>query len=269
MEQRRMPSQCGRRHPKQISLENGWLCRMEVSRFCFQERKLDMIKIKIGNGRWETDIRFPISESELCKKLEAIHIMEDEGNQQPVTVKEIYWPEEFSVLEGQQVDLNEMNYLAKRLDSLDDLEMDQFLIGISKLDEPSLKNLINLTFNLDRFTLAQDVRNYGTIGRAYVLNTEGAVPANDEDDPKYAVIGKELIDRGLGEITSKGLLIYDSASPLEEVYDGHTFPPYYDRSDFVLSVTLEYNGRQELLLFPGEELAIRKAFRWFGIIENK
>ena len=228
-----------------------------------------MIKIKIGNDRWETDIRFPISESEMYKKLAAIHATNGEGNQQPVTVKGIYWPEEFSVLEGRQVDLNEMNYLAKRLDSLDDLEMDQFLIGVSKLDEPSPKNLINLTFNLDRFTLAQDVRNYGTIGRAYVLNTEGAVPANDEDDPKYAAIGKKLIDRGLGEITAKGLLIYDSASPLEEVYDGYTFPPYYDRSDFVLSVTLEYNGRKELLLLPDEELAICEAFRWFGIIESE
>ena len=52
-----------------------------------------------------------------------------------------------------------MNYLAKRLDSFDTMEMDQFLIGISMLDDPSLKNLINLTFNIDHFTLVQDVSN--------------------------------------------------------------------------------------------------------------
>ena len=98
-----------------------------------------------------------------------------------------------------------MNYLAKRLDSFDTMEMDQFLIGISMLDDPSLKNLINLTFNIDHFTLVQDVSNYGKIGRAYAINTEGAVPANDEDDPKYAALGKRLIDRGLARITAKGL----------------------------------------------------------------
>ena len=131
-----------------------------------------MIKIKIGNADRETDIRFPISESNLYNKLAAIHAIDSMDEQQPVTVTGIYWPEEFSVLEGRQVNLDEMNYLAKRMDSFDTREMDQFLIGISMLDDPSLKDYINLTFNLDHFTLVKDVSNYGKIGRAYVINTD-------------------------------------------------------------------------------------------------
>ena len=118
-----------------------------------------MIKLKIGNAGRETDIRFPISESDLYNRLAAIHAIDSTDAQQPVTVTGIYQPEEFSVLEGRQVNLYEMNYLAKRLDSFDTMEMDQFLIGISMLDDPSLKNLINLTFNIDHFTLVQDVSN--------------------------------------------------------------------------------------------------------------
>ena len=87
-----------------------------------------MIKIKIGNGDRETDIRFPISESDLYNKLVAIHAIDSTGEQQSVTVTGFYWPEEFSVLEGCQVNLDEMNYFAKRLDSFDDREMDQFLM---------------------------------------------------------------------------------------------------------------------------------------------
>ncbi len=225
-----------------------------------------MIKIKIGNGDRETDIRFPISESDLYNKLAAIHAIDSSDAQQPVTVTSIYWPEEFSVLEGRQVNLDEMNYLAKRMASFDSREMDQFLVGISMLDKPSLKNLINLTFNLDHFTLVQDVSNYGKIGRAYVMNTEGAVPANDEDDPKYATLGKRLIDRGLARITAKGLLIYDPFDKLTEVYDGQTFPEYYHRSDYIVDVLLGYNGRQELVLLPEEELAIRKAVARLGAL---
>lgn len=222
-----------------------------------------MIKIKIGNGDRETDIRFPISESDLYDKLAEIHAIDSSDVQQPVTVTGIYWPEEFSVLEGRQVNLDEMNYLAKRLDSFDDREMDQFLIGISMQDEPSLKNLINLTFNIDHFTLVQDVSNYGKIGRAYVMNTEGAVPANDEDDPKYATLGKRLIDRGLARITAKGLLIYDPFDKLTEVYDGQTFPEYaYDST--LASAEVSYNGHTELLLLPDEELAIKKAIARLG-----
>ena len=222
-----------------------------------------MIKIRIRNFDNEIDVDFPISENELYAKFSEIHAIEGRDAPQSAFVTEIYWPEEFSVLEGRQLNLDEMNYLAKRMESFDDREMDQFLIGISTLDNPSLKNLINLTFNIDHFTLVQDVSNYGKIGRAYVINTEGAVPANDEDDPKYAAIGKNLVDRGLAQITAKGLLIYDPFNELNKVYDGQTFPEYYYRSTLA-SAEVSYGGRTELLLLPDEALAIKKAIARLG-----
>ena len=170
-----------------------------------------MIKIRIRNAGHEIDVRFPISESELFAKLAEIHAVEGRNTAQSVYVSEVYWPEEFSALKNWYVNLDELNYLARRMESFDTLEYDQFLIGITKLDSKEVKDLINLTFNLNRFTLCQDVSSYGKIGRAYVLNTEGSVPAYDEDDPKYAAIGKELIDR---EISS------DHSFP-RAVRDGH------------------------------------------------
>ena len=166
-----------------------------------------MIKIRIKNADHEIDIRFPISESELFAKLGEIHAVEGRDAAQSALVTEVYWPEEFSMLKDRFANLDELNYLGKRMESFDTLEYDQFLIGISKLDSKDVKDLINLTFNLNHFTLCQDVSSYGKIGREYVLNTEGAVPAHDEDDPKYATIGKDLIDRGLAQITERGLLM--------------------------------------------------------------
>ena len=222
-----------------------------------------MIKIRIRNAGHEIDVRFPISESELFAKLAEIHAVEDRNAAQSVYVTEVYWPEEFSALKDRYANLDELNYLARRMESFDTLEYDQFLIGISKLDSKEVKNLINLTFNLHHFTLCQDVSSYGKIGRAYVLNTEGSVPAYDEDDPKYAAIGKELIDRGLAQITAKGLLIYNPFEKLTEVYDGQTFPEYYYESTLA-SAEVGYNDRTELILLPGEELAIKKALARLG-----
>lgn len=136
-----------------------------------------MIKIRIRNADHEVDVRFPISESELFAKLAEIHAVEDRNAAQSVYVTEVYWPEEFSALKDRYANLDELNYLARRMESFDTLEYDQFLIGISKLDSKEVKNLINLTFNLHHFTLCQDVSSYGKIGRAYVLNTEGSVLA--------------------------------------------------------------------------------------------
>lgn len=222
-----------------------------------------MIKIRIKNADHEIDVQFPISENKLYAKLAEIHAIEGKDAPQSAFVTEVYWPEELSMLKDRFANLDELNYLARRMESFDYHEYDQFLIGITKLENPTEKDLINLTFNLDHFTLCKDVSSYGKIGREYVMNTEGAVPAHDEDDPKYAAIGKDLIDRGLAQITAKGLLIYNPFDELTEVYDGQTFPEYYYENSLA-SAEVSYNGRTELLLLPGEEIAIKKALFRLG-----
>ena len=122
-----------------------------------------MIKIRIKNADHEIDIRFPISESELFAKLGEIHAVEGRDAAQSALVTDVYWPEEFSMLKDRFANLDELNYLGKRMESFDTLEYDQFLIGISKLDSKDVKDLINLTFNLNHFTLCQDVSSYGTL----------------------------------------------------------------------------------------------------------
>ena len=54
-------------------------------------------------------------------------------------MSEVYWPKEFTMLKDRYANLDELNYLAKRMESFFDLEMDQFLIGISKMDNPDVK----------------------------------------------------------------------------------------------------------------------------------
>lgn len=222
-----------------------------------------MIKIRIKNADHEIDVQFPISENKLYAKLAEIHAIEGKDAPQSAFVTEVYWPEELSMLKDRFANLDELNYLARRMESFDYHEYDQFLIGITKLENPTEKDLINLTFNLDHFTLCKDVSSYGKIGREYVMNTEGAVPAHDEDDPKYAAIGNDLIDRGLAQITEKGLLIYNPFDELTEVYDGQTFPEYYYNNS-LLSLNAEYGGRTELLQLPDEALAIKKAIDRLG-----
>lgn len=93
-----------------------------------------MIKIRIRNAGHEIDARFPIGESELFAKLAEIHAVEHENAAQSVYVTGVYWPEKFSALKDRYANLDELNYLAGRMESFDTLEYDQFLIGITKLD---------------------------------------------------------------------------------------------------------------------------------------
>ena len=186
-----------------------------------------MISIQIKNGELTADVEFPVTENELRGSLNEINAPSGISASRSVFVSAVYCPKELEMLKDRFLNLDELNYLARRMESFDGLEYDQFLIGISKLKAPTEKDLINLTFNLDHFTLCRDVSILGRIGRAYILNTEGSVPTGDEADPKYAAIGKDLVDRGLTQITERGLLVYDPAVELTEVYDGRCFPPYY------------------------------------------
>ena len=176
-----------------------------------------MIKIRIRNDDHEIDIRFPISESELFAKLGEIHTVEGRDAAQSALVTEVYWPEEFSMLKDRFANLDELNYLGKRMESFDTLEYDQFLIGISKLDSKEVKDLINLTFNLNHFTLCQDVSNYGKMdlphrAKSVYIYLADRANKNGECWPAIPTIARELklsqstVRRALQDLRKAGLL---------------------------------------------------------------
>ena len=220
-----------------------------------------MIKLKIKYGNSQTDLRFPCTEEEMNAALERIHA--EDVTPLELYVSEVIFPKELGCLQDRFVNLDEVNFLGKRMDSFFGDEEYQFYEAMKFEGFDTLPDLINLSFNLNRYPLIQDISDMGKIGREYVMNTEGTVPAHDEDDPKYAAIGKDLIDRGLAQITEKGLLIYNPCDELTEVYDGQTFPEYYYENSLA-SAEVSYNGRTELLLLPGEEIAIKKALTRLG-----
>lgn len=127
----------------------------------------------------------------------------------------------------------------------------------------TLPDLINLSFNLNRYPLIQDISDMGKIGREYLLAVKGCLPADDADDPKYAAFGRKLIQSGKGVFTEHGLLFVDEDTPFERVYDGQNFPPYVYEPTLCF-LRAEYNGKTEYLYLPCEDEAIDKAFARLG-----
>ena len=180
----------------------------------------------------------------------------------PFYVKSIDYPAVLSVLKGKTVNLDELNYLARRIECFFDDEMNQFEIAVEREQADNLKDLINLTFNLDKFTLITDISDMAKVGREYVLNTEGAVPADSKYDEKYAQAGMDLLNSGRGVFTPKGLLFRED-KPLEELYDGQVFP-YFAYNASIVDIEIEYNGKSEMVFLPDSELAFGKALNRLG-----
>lgn len=221
-----------------------------------------MIKLKIKYGNESTDIRFPCKETELSAALEKIHA-------EDVTPLELYvtgvvFPEELNFLQERFVNLDEVNFLAKRMDSFFGDEEYQFYEAMKSEGFDTLPDLINLSFNLNRYPLIRDISDMGKIGREYLLTVKGCLPADDEDDPKYAEFGRKLIQSGKGVFTEHGLLFVDENTPFQKLYDGQVFPPYVYDSDVLCIARAEYNGKSEYLYLPCEEKAIEKALARLG-----
>lgn len=215
---------------------------------------------KIGYDNLTVEIEFPIDDDELDRLLRENYMPTD--TTKLFYVRAIDYPNVLSVLSKSEVNLDQLNYLAKRLDCLDDDEMDQFVVAVDHEHMGSLRDLINLSFNLDKFTLIKDISDMTKVGREYILNTEGSVPADSKYDEHYAQVGMDLLNSGRGVFTPKGLLFRED-KPLEELYDGQVFP-YFAYNASIVDIEIEYNGKSEMVFLPDSELAFGKALKRLG-----
>ena len=125
------------------------------------------------------------------------------------------------------VNVEELNYLAKRLDGFDIGEAAQFQAMAHKLELFELKDLINLTFCCQQATVITDFSDLASVGRDHYMNLHRGCAKTEELD---ALNGEEtarrLIENENGAVTPYGV-VYDNGMKLEQVYDGRCFPCYY------------------------------------------
>lgn len=164
-----------------------------------------------------------------------------------------------NALIGTQVTLDELDYLAKRLDSFDDGEAAQFQGMAHKLGLSKIKDLINLTFCCQKATVITDFSDLEKIGREHYMNLNGGCARTEDLE---ALDGTEtaylLIDSGAGTVTPYGVA-YDNSMKLEPLYNGRQFPEYlYDNSSMGLKIVPAENQAPELLWLPASEQQIRR-----------
>ena len=174
-------------------------------------------------------IPFPIPHDQYAHCMELLEALEI-GDAVKADCKEEEVDSFFSVLKRTEmltVNVEELNYLAKRLDSFDTGEAAQFQAMAHKLELFELKDLINLTSCCQQATVITDFSDLAAIGRDHYMNLHGGSASVDElnklDGEETA---RQLIESGSGTITPYGV-IYDNGMKLEQIYDGRFFPFYY------------------------------------------
>lgn len=215
-----------------------------------------MINVKVEYNLTIVDVEFPCTEQILETKFKGLYRMECQDKD--LLIIELKNPDFLQVLEKQKVDMDELNYLAKRLAGLDKKELNQFAAVVNQYLFINIKDLINLTFNLPRYTLISELGDMKKVGRTHIINLQGGLGVDEEECYDFAAIGKELINSGEGKITEYGILFENEEIPFDDIYDGQVFPEYV-YEDCLVIVEMSYGGKSEYAYLPCEDMAIYKA----------
>jgi hypothetical protein len=172
-------------------------------------------------------------------------------------------------LTGQCINADEMQYLAKRLDSLDKNELQTFRAAVYAEQPETVKDMINLSFNLHAYTAVTDFCDISRIGKTHELSRRLSICAQEMEETDFAMIGRRLISEQKGVITPYGVL-YSTGNEIQEIYSGEQFPQYSHRGDDVAIVGLEvgdyHSGiKCEYLYLPCWDVEIQKALCRLGV----
>lgn len=216
------------------------------------------VRVQISTCEGNTALEFPMKDSVLADKLQYM----GRGNEIPISG--VIWPSGLHMLNGLMVDVDELNFLAKSIERYDDSEYDQFMPAASLEKSPDLERLINLSFNINHYTVIRDVSDLAGIGEYHLLNVRGSLTKGDLETIDFAQVGRDLLASGKGVPTEYGLLFENEEVPFKQVYDGATFPPYLYRGNEVAVINMHYQGKTEYLYLPEEDISIEKALKRLG-----
>ena len=124
---------------------------------------------------------------------------------------------------GEFVNLDELNYLAVKLNSMEQSELKEFEAALAMDDHcGSLQELINLTDNLDCYDFMPDISDEEALGRYYLLEV-GSIKVPDEliDYIDYEALGRDAVINENGEFVDGGY-IRKNGSKFYKSYDGQS-----------------------------------------------
>ncbi len=222
-----------------------------------------MIKVNIRFNQYLGGIEFPCDEIYLKRVLESMHVPENIILKPEIIVTDIDNFDELNTLKDKFVNLDELNYLAKRLVSFDKMELDTFKAGVINGHVEDMKDLINLTFNPNKYILIKNLSNPESIGKRYYLAKNLMASEKELLETDFDKIGKQVIASGNTKLTPYGMLINNNDVDFEEVYNGKTFPAYgYSTYSFLAEIT--YGDNTEYVYMPDDDIVIDKAVKRLG-----
>ena len=171
-----------------------------------------VITATLSNGKHpengSTQILFPLSRQEYSDAIGHLEELEvGDAVARDCVVEEIDSSYEvLGCLEGKAVNVDELDFLAKRLDSFDEYEAQQFQAACHAFGCRDIQSLINMTFCCQETTVIGDFSKLEEAGKHHYLTTHGgAAPAEEMERVDGKAVAEELFQSKKGVLTPYGL----------------------------------------------------------------
>jgi hypothetical protein len=216
------------------------------------------ITIKKSNNIDEKSIEawFPVAEEKFSKICEELGIIVSTNANCYIAYSND--SDLIGVIKERYCNVDELNFLVKRLDSFDAKEKNTFFASAVATDAQSLKELINLTYNTHCYSVISDFSNLNAVGRDVYLNEVGAATTKELEEIDGRAVVDELMKFSPMKVVTPYGVLYQNRNEPEQVYDGSHFPCYYWQSE-IATLCLEARGNQEFIYMPCPSSSIEKA----------
>ena len=161
-------------------------------------------------------------------------------------------------LEGSCVNVDELDYLIKYLDSFTPDEVAAFQGAAWERKIADLPGLINLALSCSQVVAVEDFRNLERVGIWLLLarNTSVDPPELDRDTAVKTAI--DALSSGEGIVTPYGV-IFENGMELQTVYDGRAFPEYsYEAPLITAEIPVPMNNSTYSLFLPMAEGQLKR-----------
>ncbi len=216
------------------------------------------ITIKKSNGENEETrtIWFPIEEENLYKICSELGIeMTTEAN---CYIENSMDRNFLNILHDKNCNIDELNYLMKRLDGFGQKEIERFYAASFAENPKTMAELINLSFNMHCYSLVRDFNSLEKVGKDLYLTERQAVSTTELDELDGETYAMDVLKNNPNPIITPYGVLYKNSNVPEQVYNGRQFPPYIWK-ETIAAVQLTAKGENEYIYLPCSDVEIEKA----------
>lgn len=190
------------------------------------------MRIKVLSGGRKS-IELPLSDAELNFQMKRIGIEETVPVCRLVEASEKDNP--LCKFEGQTVNMDEVNFFAKRMDCLTEYERKVLYSYVTDYGVGTMQDLINLTFSMKGLSLITDFSDAEQVGKRLYLDEFIAMPEEEKQQTNFIKFAEKTFKESRVEVLPYGVFV-EHGFEMQEVYNGKTFPEYFASDEIVAAI---------------------------------